>query len=86
MKSDSGSKSAVLRRCVALAAKQMAALMGSDLSWLNLVSIQIDGLHIEEDLLLVAAVGIGMLIRILIGILIGNPPQLNFSSGCHQSG
>ena len=32
--------------------------MASDLSKLDLLAIQIDGLHIEEDLILIAAVGI----------------------------
>jgi putative transposase len=58
MKGDGRSKSAVSRRFVALSAEQMAAWMASDLSRLDLVAIQIDGIHIKEELLLVAAVGI----------------------------
>jgi putative transposase len=52
------SKSAVSRRFVALSAERMKAWMASDLSKLDLLIIQIDGLHIEEDLMLLAAVGI----------------------------
>ena len=57
-KGDSRSKSAVSRRFVELSAERMAAWMASDLSKLDLLAIQIDGLHIEEDLILIAAVGI----------------------------
>ena len=52
------SKSAVSRRFVALSAERMAEWMAADLSELDLLIIQIDGLHIEEDLMLLAAVGI----------------------------
>ena len=52
------SKSAVSRRFVALSAAQMAEWMAADLSKLDLLIIQIDGIHIEEDLMLLAAVGI----------------------------
>jgi len=52
------SKSAVSRRFVALSAERMAEWMASDLSGLDLLVIQIDGIHIEEDLTLLAAVGI----------------------------
>ena len=52
------SKSAASRRFVALSAQQLDTFMASDLSKLDLLVIQIDGLHIEEDLILVAAVGI----------------------------
>ncbi len=52
------SKSAVSRRFVALSAERMAEWMASDLSQLDLLTIQIDGIHIEEDLMLLAAVGI----------------------------
>jgi putative transposase len=52
------SKSAVSRRFVALSAERMAAWMAADLSQLDLLVIQIDGIHIEEDLMLLAAVGI----------------------------
>ena len=55
---DSRSKSAVSRRFVELSAARMAEWMSSDLSQLNLLAIQIDGLHIREELTLVAAVGI----------------------------
>src|SRR5712691_9368582 len=52
------SKSAVSRRFVALSAERMAEWMAADLSELDLLIIQIDGIHIEEDLTLLAAVGI----------------------------
>jgi transposase-like protein len=55
---DGRSKSAVSRRFVALSAERMAAWMASDLSQLDLLAIQIDGLHIKDELVLVAAVGI----------------------------
>ena len=55
---DGTSKSAASRRFVALSAERMAAWMGSDLSRLDLVVIQIDGLHIGDDLVLVGALGI----------------------------
>src|SRR6478735_5415728 len=52
------SKSAVSRRFVALSATQMEQWMATDLSKLDLLVIQIDGIHIENDLVLLAAVGI----------------------------
>lgn len=55
---DGTSKSAASRRFVALSAQRMAAWMASDLSKLDLLVIQIDGLHIGNDLVLVAALGI----------------------------
>jgi hypothetical protein len=51
-------KSAVSRRFVALSKARLDAWMGSDLSKLDLLAIQIDGIHIEEDLMLLGAVGI----------------------------
>ncbi len=55
---DSRSKSAVSRRFVELSAERIAEWMASDLSNLDLLAIQIDGLHVEEEFILVAAVGI----------------------------
>jgi transposase-like protein len=55
---DGTSKSAASRRFVALSADRMAAWMASDLSQLDLLVIQIDGLHIGNDLVLVGALGI----------------------------
>jgi transposase-like protein len=55
---DGTSKSAASRRFVALSAERMAAWMAADLSQLDLVAIQIDGLHVGDDLVLVAALGI----------------------------
>ena len=55
---DGTSKSAASRRFVALSAERLAEWMESDLSKLDLLVIQIDGLHIGNDLVLVAALGI----------------------------
>jgi putative transposase len=55
---DGTSKSAASRRFVALSAARLAEWMASDLSKLDLLVIQIDGLHIGSDLVLVAALGI----------------------------
>ena len=52
------SKSAVSRRFVALSAERMKEWMAAELSNLDLLIIQIDGIHIDEDLMLLAAVGI----------------------------
>ena len=51
-------KSAVSRRFVALSAEKMQAWMAADLSGLDLLVIQIDGIHIDQDLILLAAVGV----------------------------
>jgi putative transposase len=55
---DGTSKSAASRRFVALSAERLAEWMRSDLSKLDLLVIQIDGLHLGNDLVLVAALGI----------------------------
>jgi putative transposase len=55
---DGTSKSAASRRFVALSANRLAEWMASDLSKLDLLVIQIDGMHIGSDLVLVAALGI----------------------------
>src|SRR5712672_2906446 len=52
------SKSAASRRFVALSAERMKEWMASDLSKLDLLVIQIDGIYIAEDLVLLAAVGV----------------------------
>ena len=52
------SKSAASRRFVALSTERLSAWMTSDLSRLDLLVIQIDGLHVDDDLVLVAALGI----------------------------
>jgi len=52
------SKSATSRRFVALSAARMKEWMESRLDHLDLLVIQIDGIHMAEDMLLVAAVGI----------------------------
>jgi putative transposase len=52
------SKSAASRHFVALSAERMKEWMGSDLSDLDILVVQIDGIHISDDLVLVAAIGI----------------------------
>ena len=52
------SKSAASRRFVALSAERMTAWLVQDLSGLDLLAVQIDGIHLAEELMLVAAVGI----------------------------
>ena len=51
-------KSAVSRRFVALSAERIKEWMAADLSKLDLLVIQIDGIHIKEDLILLVAVGV----------------------------
>jgi hypothetical protein len=52
------SKSAVSRRFVALSAERMKAWMAADLAQLDLLTIQIDGMHITNGLTMLAAIGI----------------------------
>ncbi len=52
------SKSAASRHFVALSAARMKEWMGADLSALDIMVVQIDGIHITEHLVLVAAIGI----------------------------
>ena len=52
------SKSATSRRFVALSAARMKEWMGSGLGPLDIMVVQIDGIHIAEDIVLVAAIGI----------------------------
>src|ERR1700760_1825794 len=52
------SKSAASRRFVALSTERMREWMAADLSRLDLLVIQIDGVHIAEDLTLLATIGI----------------------------
>ena len=52
------SKSAVSRRFVALTQAKLIDWMSSNLSKLDLVVIQIDGMHLDENLLMIGAVGI----------------------------
>jgi putative transposase len=52
------SKSAASRRFIALSAERMQEWMASNLSKLDLLVIPIDGIHIAEDLMLLAAVGV----------------------------
>src|SRR5271166_2783414 len=66
------SKSAVSRRFVALSAAQMLEWMAAELSQLDLLVIQIDGIHIANDLVLLAAVGIdGDGVKHPLGVLEG---------------
>jgi putative transposase len=55
---DGTSKSAASRRFMALSAERMAEWTVSELSELDLLVIQTDGLHIGNELVLVAALGI----------------------------
>lgn len=57
VKGDATSKSAVSRRFVALSRKKLKAWLGSDLSELDLLVMQIDGLKVGDHLL-VAAIGV----------------------------
>jgi putative transposase len=52
------SKSATSRRFVALSAARLKEWMARDLSDLGLLVIQIDGIHMDEDMTLVAAIGV----------------------------
>ena len=52
------SNSAASRRFVALSAARLKEWMASDLSGLDLLVIQIDGIHMDDDLILVAALGV----------------------------
>ena len=52
------SKSAVSRRFVALSAERMREWMAADLSQLDLLAIQVDGMHVTSELTLLAAIGI----------------------------
>ena len=52
------SKSAASRRFVALSAERLQAWMAADLGELDLLVVQIDSIHIAQDLILVAAIGI----------------------------
>ena len=54
---DGTSKSAVSRRFVALSRKKMKAWLASDLSELDRLVIQIDGLHVGDHVLM-AAIGV----------------------------
>ena len=52
------SKSAASRHFVALSAARLREWLAADLSGLDLLVVQIDGIHIAEHLILVAAIGI----------------------------
>lgn len=52
------SKSAVSRHFVALSAERMREWLAADLSGLDLLVVQIDGIHITEQLVLIAAIGV----------------------------
>jgi hypothetical protein len=55
---DGTSKSAVSRKLVALSSAKLRQWLAFDLSALDLLAIQIDGLHISDEVILVAAIGI----------------------------
>lgn len=55
------SKSAVSRRFKALTEARLAEWMASDLSQHDLLVIQIDGLHLDDNLLMIGAVGVDAL-------------------------
>jgi len=55
---DGTSKSAASRRFVALSQQRLEEWLASDISQLDLLVIQIDGLHVAEDIVLIAAIGI----------------------------
>ena len=55
---DGTSKSAASRRFVALSSDKLTEFMAADLSKLDLLVIQIDGLHVTKELVLLAAIGI----------------------------
>lgn len=66
------SKSAASRHFVALSAQRMQEWMASDLSKLDLLVVQIDGIHLTEDLVLVAAIGVdGQGIKHPLGLIEG---------------
>ena len=52
------SKSAASRHFVALSAARVRESMASDLSKLDLLVVQVDGIHMTGELVLVAAIGI----------------------------
>jgi putative transposase len=52
------SKSAASRRFVALSAERLVEWLSADLSGLDLLVVQIDGMHVTDEVMLVAAVGI----------------------------
>jgi putative transposase len=55
---DGTSKSAASRRFVALSQERLEAWLQGDLSKLDLLVVQIDGLHVVEDIVLIGAIGI----------------------------
>lgn len=55
---DGTSKSAASRRFLALSQERLEAWLNSDLSKLDLLVIQIDGLHVAEDIVLIGAIGV----------------------------
>lgn len=55
---DGTSKSAASRRFVALSQQRLEEWLASDISKLDLLIIQIDGVHVAEDIVLIGAIGI----------------------------
>ena len=67
------SKSAASRHFVALSAARLQEWMASDLSKLDLLVVQIDGIHMTGDLVLVAAIGIdGIGVKHPLGLIEGS--------------
>jgi putative transposase len=66
------SKSAASRHFVALSTQRLKEWMGADLSGLDILVVQIDGIHISESLVLVAAIGIdGQGVKHPLGLIEG---------------
>ena len=77
------SKSAVSRRFVALSAERMSEWMAADLSGLDLLAIQIDGMHVTSELTLLAAIGIdGEGAKHPLGLLEGATEMLPWCTRC----
>jgi hypothetical protein len=55
---DGTSKSAASRRFVALSQERLEEWLANDISKLDLLIIQIDGVHVAEDIVLIGAIGI----------------------------
>jgi putative transposase len=77
------SKSAASRRFVALSAERMADWMAADLSALDLLVVQIDGIHVAEDVVLLAAIGIdGEGAKHPLGLMEGPPRTRRWCRPC----
>ncbi len=81
------SKSAVSRRFVPLSQQRLEEGRASDISKLDLLVIQIDGLHVAEDIVLIAAIGIdGNGDKHILGLVEGARELcLNLGDGADQA-